>query len=120
MVIILQKLYDDPENYLLLNKHRDDVGDIWRIIHKYRDLSFRVDKDAFLEILKKKRKGSYLVIKIDKDYVPKEIERREIFGVTFEQKRNTAIFISIRTFSGICFHNSCFSERFRPFYTIIK
>lgn len=43
-----------------------------------------------LEILKKKRKGSYLVIKIDKDYVPKEIERREIFGVTFEQKRNTA------------------------------
>ena len=32
-----------------------------------------------LEILKKKRKGSYLVIKIDKDYVPKEIERREIF-----------------------------------------
>ncbi|MDO5516657.1 MAG: phosphoribosylaminoimidazolecarboxamide formyltransferase [Clostridium sp.] len=41
-----------------------------------------------LEILKKKRKGNYLVIKIDKDYEPKEIERREIFGITFEQKRN--------------------------------
>ncbi|HCW52757.1 MAG TPA: phosphoribosylaminoimidazolecarboxamide formyltransferase [Clostridium sp.] len=41
-----------------------------------------------LEILKSKRKGNYLVIKIDKNYEPKEIERREIFGVTFEQKRN--------------------------------
>lgn len=57
------ELYDDPENYLLLNQHRDDVGDIWRIIHKYKDLSFRVDEDAFLEILKKNRK-----------YIPMETE----------------------------------------------
>ena len=41
-----------------------------------------------LEILKKKRKGNYLVIEIDENYVPKEIERKEVFGVTFQQKRN--------------------------------
>lgn len=41
-----------------------------------------------LEVLKSKRKGNYLVIKMDKDYVPKETESREIFGVTFEQRRN--------------------------------
>lgn len=41
-----------------------------------------------LEILKNKRKGTYLVIKIDSDYVPDEIERKEVFGVTFEQARN--------------------------------
>lgn len=43
-----------------------------------------------LKILKSKRKGNYLVIKIDKDYVPEEMERRKVFGVTFEQKRNDA------------------------------
>ena len=41
-----------------------------------------------LEILKKKKKGNYLVIQIDENYVPKEIERKEVFGVTFEQGRN--------------------------------
>lgn len=41
-----------------------------------------------LEILKNKRKGNYLVIQIDKNYVPKEMERREVFGICFEEKRN--------------------------------
>lgn len=41
-----------------------------------------------LEILKQKRKGGYNVIKIDKDYTPKAIERRDVFGITFEQGRN--------------------------------
>ncbi|WP_297425006.1 phosphoribosylaminoimidazolecarboxamide formyltransferase [Clostridium sp.] len=41
-----------------------------------------------LEILKNKRKGNYLVIQINENYVPKEIERKDVFGVTFEQKRN--------------------------------
>ena len=41
-----------------------------------------------LEILKKKKKGNYLVIQIDKNYLPKEIERKEVFGITFEQGRN--------------------------------
>ncbi len=41
-----------------------------------------------LEILKAKRKGAYNIVKIDKDYVPAEIERKQVFGVTFEQGRN--------------------------------
>ena len=41
-----------------------------------------------LEILKSKRKGGYTVIQIDKNYVPKPIERRDVFGITFEQGRN--------------------------------
>ncbi len=48
------------------------------------------DNDA-LEILKSKRKGGYNVIKIDPDYVPAPVERREIFGVTFEQGRNELV-----------------------------
>ena len=46
--------------------------------------------DEAMEILKKKRKGNYLVIQIDKDYVPAEIERKQVFGITFEQQRNNA------------------------------
>jgi phosphoribosylaminoimidazolecarboxamide formyltransferase/IMP cyclohydrolase len=41
-----------------------------------------------LEILRAKRKGGYNVIKIDPDYKPAEIERRQIYGITFEQGRN--------------------------------
>lgn len=41
-----------------------------------------------LEILKGKRKGSYNVIKIDENYMPKPIEQRDIYGITFEQGRN--------------------------------
>lgn len=41
-----------------------------------------------LEILKTKRKGNYLVIQMNPDYKAPELETKEIFGVTFEQKRN--------------------------------
>ena len=41
-----------------------------------------------LEILKTKRKGTYNVIKIDLSYKPDPIERKQVFGVTFEQGRN--------------------------------
>ncbi len=41
-----------------------------------------------LEILKSKRKGSYNIIKIDPDYVPDPVERKQVYGVTFEQGRN--------------------------------
>ena len=44
--------------------------------------------DRALEILKGKRKGGYTVIRIDPSYVPKAVERRNIYGVTFEQGRN--------------------------------
>ena len=41
-----------------------------------------------LEILKGKRKGSYNIVKIDPDFVPAEQERKQVFGITFEQGRN--------------------------------
>lgn len=44
--------------------------------------------DEALEILKAKKNGNYNIIKIDTDYSPAEIERKQVFGVTFEQGRN--------------------------------
>ena len=44
--------------------------------------------DEALEILKSKKKGNYCVIQIDPDYVPAPIERKDVFGITFEQGRN--------------------------------
>ena len=41
-----------------------------------------------IEILKDKRKGTYNVIKIDPTYMPEPIERKQVFGITFEQGRN--------------------------------
>ncbi len=41
-----------------------------------------------LEILKSKRRGTYNIIKIDESYVPDPTERKQVFGVTFEQGRN--------------------------------
>ncbi len=44
-----------------------------------------------LEILKKKRKGTYNVIQIDPAYQPAPIEHKDIFGITFEQGRNNLL-----------------------------
>ncbi|MGN0157860.1 MAG: phosphoribosylaminoimidazolecarboxamide formyltransferase [Brotaphodocola sp.] len=41
-----------------------------------------------LEILKAKKNGNYCVIEIDENYIPEPIERKQVFGVTFEQGRN--------------------------------
>ena len=41
-----------------------------------------------LEILALKKKGNYNVIQIDPDYVPAELERKQVYGITFEQGRN--------------------------------
>lgn len=41
-----------------------------------------------LELLKSKRKGAYNIVKIDPGYVPEETERKQVFGITFEQGRN--------------------------------
>ena len=43
-----------------------------------------------LEILKSKRKGTYLVMQMDPDYVPEEQETKQVFGISFEQSRNNA------------------------------
>ena len=44
--------------------------------------------DEALAILKTKRKGGYNVVEIDPNYVPKPIEHKDVFGITFEQGRN--------------------------------
>ena len=41
-----------------------------------------------LELLKTKRKGAYNIVKIDPNYVPAEIETKDVFGITFQQGRN--------------------------------
>ena len=41
-----------------------------------------------LEILKQKKKGNYNVIEIDPSYVPDPLEKKQVFGITFEQGRN--------------------------------
>ena len=41
-----------------------------------------------LEILKSKRKGSYNIVQIDPNYIPASIERKQVYGITFEQGRN--------------------------------
>lgn len=47
--------------------------------------------DEALEILKSKRKGTYNIIKIDPNYTPAPIERKQVYGITFEQGRNELV-----------------------------
>ena len=44
--------------------------------------------DEALEILKSKKKGNYNIVKIDENYTPDPIERKQVYGITFEQGRN--------------------------------
>ena len=44
-----------------------------------------------LEILKSKRKGTYNIVKIDENYVPEVVEKKQVFGITFEQGRNNFV-----------------------------
>ncbi|MDD6263456.1 MAG: phosphoribosylaminoimidazolecarboxamide formyltransferase [Clostridiales bacterium] len=46
--------------------------------------------DEALAILREKRKGAYSIIRVDPDYEPELTERKQVFGVTFEQRRNDA------------------------------
>jgi phosphoribosylaminoimidazolecarboxamide formyltransferase/IMP cyclohydrolase len=57
-----------------------------------------------LEILKTKKNGTYLILQIDPDYEPPEMEGRDIFGVTLQQRRNTAT-ISHETFRNVVTSN---------------
>ena len=47
--------------------------------------------DEALALLREKRKGGYAIIKVDPDYEPDLTERKQVFGVTFEQRRNDAV-----------------------------
>ncbi|WP_219457336.1 phosphoribosylaminoimidazolecarboxamide formyltransferase [Prevotella jejuni] len=62
-----------------------------------------------LEILKAKRKGTYNVIKIDPDYVPAPIERKQVFGITFEQGRNEVKLDDPKLFENIPTKNKTFT-----------
>lgn len=66
------------------------------------------DEEA-LQILKSKRKGSYNIIKIDENYEPDEIEKREVYGITFEQRRNNKL-ISYELLSNIVTNNKNLPE----------
>ena len=46
--------------------------------------------DEALELLRSKRKGTYNIVRIDENYRPEALERKQVFGVTFEQARNEA------------------------------
>ena len=63
-----------------------------------------------LEILKDKRKGTYNVIKIDPDYVPAPIERKQVFGITFEQGRNEIKLDDPALFENIPTKNKTFTD----------
>lgn len=63
-----------------------------------------------LEILKDKRKGAYNVIKIDPNYVPAPIEKKQVFGITFEQGRNEVNLDDPTLFENIPTKNKTFTE----------
>lgn len=71
----LSDVCDEETASLLLNEVSDGV-----IAPGYTDKA--------LQILKAKRKGGYNIVKINPDYVPEKIERKVVFGITFEQGRN--------------------------------
>jgi len=66
--------------------------------------------DEALEILKDKRKGTYNVLKMDVNYRPEPIERKQVFGVTFEQGRNEIDLSTDDLFSNIPTANKTFTE----------
>lgn len=63
-----------------------------------------------LEILKDKRKGAYNVIKIDPNYVPAPIEKKQVFGIIFEQGRNEVKLDDPALFENIPTKNKTFTE----------
>ncbi len=66
-----------------------------------------------LEILRAKRKGTYNVIKMDPTYKPAPIERKQVFGITFEQGRNEIRLDDPALFENIPTKNKTFTEEAR-------
>ncbi len=69
--------------------------------------------DEALQILRDKRKGTYNVIKIDPGYYPDAIERKQCFGVTFEQGRNNINLADDSLFANIPTQNKTFTPEAR-------
>ncbi len=69
-----------------------DVCDLTTAKLVFREVSDGVIAPGYtpeaLELLKQKRKGNYNIVKIDPSYVPEPVERKQVFGITFEQGRN--------------------------------
>ncbi|HKM28578.1 MAG TPA: phosphoribosylaminoimidazolecarboxamide formyltransferase [Anaerovoracaceae bacterium] len=72
-----------------------DVCDVTTAMIIKREVSDGIIAPGFepeaFEILKAKKKGNYAIIEIDPDYVPAELERKQVFGITFEQKKNDVL-----------------------------
>ncbi|MBQ4131409.1 MAG: phosphoribosylaminoimidazolecarboxamide formyltransferase [Clostridia bacterium] len=72
-----------------------DVCDVTTALMIKREVSDGIIAPGYepeaLEILKSKRNGNYNIVKIDPDFVPAEIETKQVFGITFEQGRNNFI-----------------------------
>jgi len=66
-------------------------------------------EEEALSILKAKKKGGYVIMRIDPGYAPEEIEGRDIFGITLEQLRNNAV-ITRDSFSNIVTENKDIPE----------
>ncbi len=66
-----------------------------------------------LDILRAKRQGTYHVIKIDPAYVPEPIERKQVFGITFEQGRNNICLSDPALFENIPTKNKIFTAEAR-------
>ncbi len=71
-----------------------------------------------IEILKDKRNGSYNMIKIDPEYRPNPIERKQVFGITFEQGRNEIRLDSPELFARIPTKNKSFTPEAKRDLTI--
>lgn len=69
--------------------------------------------EAALEILREKRKGTYNVIQIDPSYRPNPIEKKQVFGITFEQGRNEIDLTGDELFQNIPTANKDFPEAAR-------
>ena len=66
-----------------------------------------------LEILREKRKGTYNILKVNPDYRPEPIERKQVYGVTFEQGRNEIDLTGDELFANIPTANKTFIEAAR-------
>ena len=66
--------------------------------------------DEALEILRAKRKGTYVILKMDENYRPAPIEHKQVFGITFEQGRNEIDITGDNLFENIPTENKEFTE----------
>lgn len=66
-----------------------------------------------LDILRAKRKGTYVILKMDSAYRPAPVERKDVFGVTFEQGRNEADLTSDSLFDHVPTRNKTFPQAAR-------